>query len=314
MKKIEKFCVLIAAALLVTLVAVALAQPGPAPYPTPGAGATPAPGGAGPAPYPPAPPSPLKVEYRAVIAGEGFTCDWADNDAYDMYNRLLSYSNWKAENIRLLVSNAAGTNHDCTRANIQAGIAWMARQADENDISLFFYAGHGDHWTDIPPIDELDGEDEYICPEGGFITDDELDAWMTTPIKGKKVVMIDSCHSGGFVKGEGVRTLPGVPYAELTDGFVRDLNKPGYVTLTAADDHESAYGNPVLLNGVFTYYVVEGLGGPANTDGDNDISAEETYDYAEPRAIDYSAAHYPAPQHPQLYDGVPGELPVVITK
>jgi hypothetical protein len=35
MKKIGKFCVLIAAALLVTSVVVALAQPGPAPYPTP---------------------------------------------------------------------------------------------------------------------------------------------------------------------------------------------------------------------------------------------------------------------------------------
>jgi hypothetical protein len=293
MKKIEKFCVLIAAALLVTSVAlaVALAQPGPAPYPTPGVSPTPAPSpgagagpapyptpgvsptptptpgaGAGPAPYPTPSPPPPKVEYRAVIAGEGFTCDWADNDAYDMYNRLLNYSNWKAENIRLLVSNAAGTKHDCTRDNIQAEIAWMASQADADDVCLFFYAGHGDYNTDIAPIDEADGWDEYICPEGGNIRDDELDAWMTTPIKGKKVVIIDSCFSGGFVKGEGARTIPGVPYAELTDGFVRDLNKPGYVTLT------------------------------------------------EPRAIDYTAAHYPAPQHPQLYDGVPGELPVVITK
>ena len=252
-----------------------------------------------------------RVEYRAVIAGSP-ECWLADNDAYDMYNRLLSYPNWKAENIRLLVD-------DCTRANIQAGIAWMASQADADDVCLFFYAGHGTHGTDIAPIDEADGWDEYICPEGNvpstFIRDDELDDWMT-PIEGKKVVMIDSCFSGGFVKGpvEGVRTLPCVPYAELTDGFVRDLNKPGYATLTAADDDESAYGSGDLNNGVFTYYVDEGLAGPANADADNDISAEEAFDYAEPRAIDYTAAHpewYPAPQHPQLYDGVTGELPVV---
>jgi hypothetical protein len=250
------------------------------------------------------------VEYWAVIAGSP-QCWLADNDAYDMYDGLLSYPNWKAENIRLLVD-------DCTRANVQAGIAWMASQADADDVCLFFYAGHGTHDTDIAPIDEADGWDEYICPEGNvpgtFIRDDELDAWMTTPIKGKKVVIIDSCHSGGFIRGEGVRTIPGVPYAELTDGFVRDLNKPGYVTLTAADDDESAWGSGDLNNGVFTYYVVEGLGGPANTDGDNDISAEETYDYAEPGAIDYSSSHpewCSSTQHPQLYDGVTGEQPVV---
>ena len=257
-----------------------------------------------------------RVEYWAVIAGEGYTCGWADNDAYDMYDGLLSYSNWKAENIRLLVSNAAGTKHDCTRDNIQAGIAWMASQADADDVCLFFYAGHGDHNTDIAPLDEADGWDEYICPEGGNIRDDELDAWMTTPIKGKKVVIIDSCFSGGFVKGDRARTIPGVPYAELTDGFVRDLNKPGYVTLTAADDDEGAYGdcNLHLNNGVFTYYVVEGLGGLANADADNDISAEEMYNYAEPKTVIYSAFHcsqYGPPQHPQLYDGVTGELPVV---
>jgi hypothetical protein len=40
MKKIGKFCVLVAAALLVTSVVVALAQPGPAPYPTSGVDST----------------------------------------------------------------------------------------------------------------------------------------------------------------------------------------------------------------------------------------------------------------------------------
>ena len=254
---------------------------------------------------------PPETEYYAVIAGEGFTCAYADNDAYDMYKALMSYPNWDAANVKLLVSNAAGTKHDCTLTKIHTGINWMASKADEDDVCLFFYAGHGTYGPDVYPYDEADGMDEYICPEGGNIRDDELEAWMTG-IKAKKIVMLDCCFSGGAIKEAGVnirtKQMPGVLRAELTDSFARDLNKTGYVVLTASDEHESAYGYGYpIKNGIFTYFMDDGLGGPANADGDEDITAEEMYSYADPRVIRFTGDK----QHPQIYDGVTGELPVV---
>lgn len=184
----------------------------------------------------------------------------------------------------------------------------MASKADEDDVCLFFYAGHGTFGRDVSPFDEVDGRDEYICPEGGNIRDDELEAW-TAGIKAKKVVILDSCFSGGTVKDAGVnlRTMPVVPRAELTDSFARDLNKSGYVVLTASDEHEYSYGYDYIENGIFTFFVIRGLKGLANADGDNDISAEEVYSYAAPRAVRVTGDT----QHPQSYDGVTGELPVV---
>jgi hypothetical protein len=276
-------------------------------------------------------------EYWAVIVGVSDYADLKDlpyskNDANDIYNRLRSYDNWKESNMERLIDSAA------TKANIHNAIDRMKTNADDNDICLFYFSGHGGWSVDVPPIDEYDGFDEYICPHDSTLTvegtltvedsirDDELDEWMT-PITAKKIVILDTCFAGGAYRGTDTNTKakPNVPYPKLANDFAKDLakdlNKAGYVVLASADDHESAWQFGDLENYVFTYYVVEGLAGPANADADNDISAEEIYTYAEPRTIDYVAAFSCSPdhpdypcrlsQHPQMYDGVPGELTVV---
>jgi hypothetical protein len=232
---------------------------------------------------------PPETEYYAVISGAGYTCAYADNDAYDLYDVLTSYPNWDPANIKMLVSTADGTLHDCTYSNIQNEIAWMASMADEDDVCVFFYAGHGSYGTDLEPIEEGDGYDEYICPEGGNIRDDELLDWMSA-ISGYKLVALDSCFSGGFIKSGDLisRCLPGTPNVELADGFgddfkIReDLCLIGWNVHTACDEDESAYGSGTLQNGVFTYYLVEGLYGPADTDFDGDVDALEAHYYLRP--------------------------------
>jgi hypothetical protein len=234
-----------------------------------------------------------KTEYYAVISGNGYNCAYADDDAYDMYDVLTSYGNWDPANIKLLVSTASGSKHDCTKTNIQNQIAWMASQADEDDVCVFFYAGHGGYQNDIAPIDEGDGYDEYICPEGGNIRDDELDTWMSAT-SGYKLVAIDSCFSGGFIKADGLESrCSGLPRVEITDGFAQDfcredLCKTGWNVHTACDEDESAFGSGALQNGVFTYYFVEGLYGPADSEPDGDVDALEAHYYTRPKVQAYT--------------------------
>jgi hypothetical protein len=66
--------------------------------------------------------------------------------------------------------------------------------------------------------------------------------------------------------------------------------------MTASDDDESPIETSVLGNGVYTFYLVEGLMGPANTGG-NSISAQEAHDYAAPKSTDF----WPE-MHPQILD------------
>lgn len=223
------------------------------------------------------------IEYYAVISGNGYNCAYADDDAFDVYDVLVSSGNWDSSNIRLLVSTASGSQHDCTYTNIQNGIAWMASQADDDDVCVFWYSGHGGYTNDVAPLDESDGYDEYICPEGGDILDDELTTWMSA-IAGYKLAGIDSCFSGGFIKDGNLtsRSKPGLPRALITDGLREDLCLSGFNVHTACDEDESAYGSSTLQNGVFTYFFVQGLYGPADSNSDGDVDAMEAHLYTRP--------------------------------
>ena len=245
----------------------------------------------------------------AVIVGVsdylyGGDLEYCDDDAQDMYNRLTG-AGWRPANIRLL------KNSQATKSNIQSEISWMATNAGSQDLCLFFFSGHGGYSTDVSPIDEADSYDEYICPHDSLpyswandIRDDELDAWLS-PIAARKVVILDTCHSGGFIRAAEltIKTRQAEESANLVDGFARDINKSGFVVLTASDDDESSYEDPFLQNGVFTYYVVQGLVGPADANG-NGVSAEEAFAYAAPRAQAYTGYA----QTPQLWDGIAGEV------
>jgi len=207
----------------------------------------------------------------------------------------------------------------------------MAILADADDVCLFFFSGHGSNIPD-DDVDEADTFDEVICPWdtteelGNVISDDELGTWLSA-CPDNIVVILDTCMSGGFATKGAEGTIKTVPNPQVPkdaiakkhfgEGLVehlkqrpvsRDLNETGYVVLMACEEDKSAYESRRLKNGVFTYYIVEGLWGPADADSDNNVSAEEDFYYADPLVRQYK----PTNQYPQLYDGYDGELPLVI--
>ncbi|MBA7550623.1 hypothetical protein ES705_43142 [subsurface metagenome] len=157
------------------------------------------------------------------------------------------------------------------------------------------------------------------------ISDDELGTWLSF-CPGNIIVILDTCYSGGFVKGtEGtIKTVPNprvskdaIPRRHFVEGLAehlkqkpisRDLNQVGYVVLMACEEDKYSYESRRLKNGVFTYYIVEGLWGPADTNIDNNVSAEEDFYYADPLVRKYKSTN----QIPQLWDDYGGELPLVI--
>jgi uncharacterized caspase-like protein len=119
-----------------------------------------------------------------------------------------------------------------------------------------------------------------------------------------------------------VKTLQGVPYKKLTDGFAKDLDKSGFVVLTACDDDEVSWESPLFQNGYFTYHLNLASTGLADDndptlgltgDGDGEISAEELFDAA--IALDnhlYDVMEGTGKQNPQLHDGVAGEVEIIV--
>jgi uncharacterized caspase-like protein len=67
------------------------------------------------------------------------------------------------------------------------------------------------------------------------------------------------------------------------------------ITQTASASNESPLESSALRNGVFTYYLVEGMAGPANLDG-RAITAQEAFSYAAPRSTAFFSGMRPRQQ------------------
>jgi len=253
--------------------------------------------------------------YRAVICGisdyDGTINDltYCDDDAQDLYDLLLTGSNWEAGNMQLLLNSQA------TEANIQAAIAAMGAAAQPGDVCLFFFSGHGgDDMPDTDGDEGGDGYDEYMCPYyimDNEITDDELGDWLDALPTDNIIVLLDTCHSGGHIKAPAGLTpkgisRTGVVVTDRSNGFVDDLRKRGikdsndltspYIQ-TAADDDEYSYEDPAYEHGIYTYFLLEALtNSDANADGW--MAGEETFDYLYPKVVNAEST-----QHPQEYDG-----------
>lgn len=236
-------------------------------------------------------------EYSSSFEGDlGYT----DDDAQKLYD-ILSLS-WGASHVKLLLNSQA------TKAGIESAVLdWLDPVEDADDTVLFFFCGHGGYLDyDQEPLDETDGRDEYIVPYDArygqdvtMILDDELNIWLSSLESTRQVVIIDSCYSGGFIGGD----------------FARDLSRGGRVVITATAENEVGWETSDLGHSVFAYFLLDGLEhlDVLDASGNNEISAEELFAYAEPRTSEYEATHdYESIQHPQIYDGYPGELTLII--
>jgi hypothetical protein len=97
-----------------------------------------------------------------------------------------------------------------------------------------------------------------------------------------------------------------------------DLCEPGRVILTSCKADEYSWGLSIQKLWIFPYYLLRGLDGNADMDGDDWVSAEEAFNFAEIPTIFHSTFKsflyllHPfarlGPQHPQLYDAWPNAV------
>ncbi|MCD6578493.1 caspase family protein, partial [bacterium] len=189
-----------------------------------------------------------------------------------------------------------------TKNAIFEGISSTFSGADDNDISYFYFNGHGflDTGTDI----------SYLCPSdtslaidlSTMISVDELESALST-IPGTKVVIIDSCHSGGFIgKSEGENDSANNKLVDFNNNVINvfsvnqskgPLTTNQYKVLTSCHYFQICLGAedfiyPENSFGLFSIVFCEGCGYnvfsspyPADDNEDNKVSLQEGYSYIE---------------------------------
>ena len=239
------------------------------------------------------------TEYWAVLIGVGKYANHPDEDrpsmlqaVNDFYELLLESEYWEESHIKILKAE------ECTAVNIINALRWLDEMDDENDISLIYIATHGIQGPDIPPFDERDGKDEYLVTYWGFeypitcIWDDELNFFLSRLDSQGIAVIIDSCHSGGIGDCSSLN---------WNEEFLNNIKGEGRVILMSCAENELSYGS------YFSKYIIEGLQGYADLNADAQCSAEEAFEYAEPKILEL-AEEWDVEWHPQIYDSYDGEL------
>lgn len=94
----------------------------------------------------------------------------------------------------------------------------------------------------------------------------------------RQVLILDCCNSGAFTQGMKTATGISIGTAPAFEGGY------GRIILTASDSTQFAWEGDKVIgetdNSLFTHFLVQGLKGEADLDGDGSITVDELYDFA----------------------------------
>jgi hypothetical protein len=256
------------------------------------------------------------ADYQAGVNDLNYT----DDDAIAM-QALLAGQGYQVVAMRL---DAAATKDNLQNVDIPA-VAGLAR---EQDLFVFYFSGHGGQASSGVESAGGDASNEYIYLYGSdnlsnlplAISDDELVATLASIKARKKVIILDSCNSGGFIGneleadgepsslvegGEGLVDLAGraIRLYSNFDGSSADIPPWEALVLSASGEREYSYETPdkygegpLLYHGVFTYYLLEAeREGDLNHDGW--VTVTEAFAYTQEmiyRYWNYSSYAFPS--------------------
>lgn len=200
---------------------------------------------------------------------------YTERDAQSIYTTLISPEggSFKAENVHVLTggkATLAGLRHEIDE--------WLPSVAKEDDRVLIYFAGHGFVYqgqgylapSDID-LNNIQGTG-YPMRELGDVVGNKIHAhW--------KILLTDACHSGAISPEDSQslnHTLVGL--------------RNSLFSLTASRDREVSFESPDLDggHGVFTYYVVKGMQGEADTSRDGIVTADELAEYVHTQVREYT--------------------------
>ncbi len=213
-------------------------------------------------------------------------------------------------------------DQDATKARFQEAIQWLARETKPEDLVFIYFSGHGTQVKDTGARDEEDGMDEaLICYHSKgelrgddpdlnriLLIDDEFaDMMKEVPAK-RRVMVVDSCHSGTVHKQLGgnlvSKYLPLLTESQMKEcrlsakGARSPLTKGEFgqfkdTLLAACADVETSYEDRSKKSGLFTYWLLN------NTRGGIDLAG--AFNAARSR-VSQETVEAPSRQNPQLSD------------
>ena len=199
---------------------------------------------------------------------------WAESDASVFFDYAQQSLGIPADRIALI------TGDKSDRSGIYDSLdMWLPTMVEEGDSNVYVYfAGHG--------LATADGEQAYLIPYDG-----NLENLRRTAIPRKEVISVlkdlkaksvtlfmDTCYSGTPKGGKGTLVADSRGLRIVKKDNFSSLPK-NFTIFSAASNQQTASSHPNLENGLFSYWMMRGLGGEADNNNDRKITNGELHEF-----------------------------------
>lgn len=182
------------------------------------------------------------------------------------------------------------TGQQATHANVLKTIRSVFAKATPSDIVIFFFSGHG-------------YEGGFCCYDMkqnshlGGMSYQEMQILFRNCRAGRKIVFADACFSGGLSK-------------QRTQLQVQAVSSNDVMFFLSSQLNETSLELPQGPNGLYTYFLAQGLCGAADANRDKVVSASEIYNFVSINVSSW-AGQIPHSQHPTVWGQFDVNMPIL---
>ena len=146
--------------------------------------------------------------------------------------------------------------------------------ADENDVIITYFAGHGVNGYYIP----------FDC--NGYqnkVDYNDVKTKLAMSQAKQKLCIVDACHSGSLLAMKA-------PVMESLNLFYSELSSTagGTAFLMSSKEEEFSLESMGLRQGVFSHFLIEGLKGYADANANSIVTIDELYSFIYKKVKDYT--------------------------
>ncbi|MEM7537359.1 MAG: caspase family protein [Chloroflexota bacterium] len=199
-----------------------------------------------------------------------------------------------------LLTDSQPSEQTPTRSNILAALSATAQAAEEGDLLLFYFSGHG----------TVDGGESYLLPRDARTTAvpytavamRDINALLDGSAARAVVIILDACHSGANIGKSPV----------MSDEFIQRVfvESEGRAILASCKQGQLSYVWQEQQQSVFTHYLLEALQGHADFDGKGFVTLSDLNRYVVDGVKQWSLERHVV-QTPTLQYTVAGDIVLV---
>jgi len=198
---------------------------------------------------------------------------YTNNDAEKIYSILNKLSGIEENNIIIIKEK---TDLELIKELNKFKLKINNSTAKRKEL-IFYYSGHAD--------------DKGLLLGNSSLAFSSLKNILNTFDVDLKVVILDSCFSGSFLRTKGGARKPSFLIDDTT-------SLKGYAFLSSSSASETSQESDKIKGSYFTYYLLSGLKGAADFNFDNKVTLNEIYQFAYNQTIASTELSNYGVQHP----------------